>query len=345
MSLVITPGQFARRAELYLQLAQLTSAGFGLVAALEQIKNRPPALSFREPLQRILDEIARGRTFTQAVTNTGGWLPEFDLALLHAGETTGRLDSCFRNLADYYNERARLAKQMISQLLYPVGLIHFAAFVFLIVLPFATAGMNFDASLVWLFVRAGLFLSPLYFGTAFLIYALQSKHGETWRATIEAILHPIPMLGTARHYLALARLATALEALISAGVNIIEAWQLAANASGSPALRRLVLAQNPQLRAGRTPAEVIRECSRFPDMFSNLYTTGEVSGKLDESLHSIRRYYNEEGTRKLETLAALLPKLVYFGVVLAIAYNIIKFYSNLYGPGSPLDQAIKGFRD
>jgi len=32
------------------------------------------------------------------------------------------------------------------------------------------------------------------------------------------------MLGTARHYLALARLASALEALIAAGVTIIEAW-------------------------------------------------------------------------------------------------------------------------
>ena len=326
MSLVITPGQFSRRAELYLQLGQLTSAGLGMIRALEQIKCSPPARSFREPLQRMLDEIARGRTFTEAVANTGGWLPAFDVALLQAGETSGRLDNCFRTLADYYNDRARLAKQTISQLLYPVGLVHFAVFVFMIVLPFARAGMNFDAGLVWMFVKAALALAPLYVGTAFLIYALQNQHGEKWRATIEALLHPIPLLGTARHYLALARLATALEALIGAGVNIIEAWELAATASGSPALRRIVLAQKPQLLAGRTPAEVLRECSRFPDMFSNLYSTGEVSGKLDESLGSLRRYYNEEGTRKMETLVNLLPKAIYLLVMLGIAYFVIDFY-------------------
>ena len=112
-------------------------------------------------------------------------------------------------------------KQMISHLIYPIGLIHFAAFVFMMVLPFAAS--QFSASLFLLFAKAVFALSPLYLVTAMLIYATQSKHGEKWRATIEAILHLIPLLGTARHYLALARLATALEALISAGVTIIEA--------------------------------------------------------------------------------------------------------------------------
>ena len=134
------------------------------------------------------------------------------------------------------------------------------------------------------------------------------------------------MLGTARLYLALARLAAALEALIAAGVKPVEAWEIAANASGSPALRRIVRAQKTQIQEGRRPSEVIRECPRFPAMFSNLYATGEISGKLDESLGSIRHYYNEEGMRKLQTLAALLPKLVYFIVMLVIAYAVINFY-------------------
>ena len=86
------------------------------------------------------------------------WLPAFDLALIGAGEQSGRLDACFRMLADYYNDRARLIKQVISQLIYPVGLIHFAAFIFLIVLPFAHS--QFNASLPWLFVRAALHSLP-----------------------------------------------------------------------------------------------------------------------------------------------------------------------------------------
>jgi type IV pilus assembly protein PilC len=327
MPFIVTPRQFTQRAELYHQLGQLTSAGLGLVRALEQVKRNPPARSFRKPIQDLLDQLAKGGTFTEALQHTA-WFPTFDIALLEAGERSGRLDACLRLLADYYNDRARIAKQVISQLIYPVGLIHFAAFVFLIVLPYAHS--QFNASLLWLFVKAALVLSPLYFFTIFLIYATQNKHGEKWRAQIESLVHTIPILGTARRFLALARLAAALEALISAGVNIIEAWDLAATASGSPALRRAVENWKPQVVAGRTPAEVLNDCPKFPEMFANLYAIGEISGKLDDSLRRLYAYYNEEGTRKLHAFAQWTPRLVYCIVAVIIAYKVITFYTGYF---------------
>ena len=324
MPFIVTPRQFTQRAEFYHQLAQLTSAGIGIVPTLEQIKRNPPAPSFREPLQRLLDELAKGRTFTESLRQLGAWLPEFDIALIDAGERSGRLDICFRLLADYYNDRARIAKQVISQLVYPVGLIHFAAFIFVIVLPYAKS--QFNASILSLFVKATLVLSPLYLVMIFLIYATQSKHCEKWRARIESFIHPIPILGTARRFLALARLAAALEALINAGVNIVQAWDLAAAASGSPALRRAVENWKPQIEAGQTPAEIIRDCRKFPEMFANLYASGEVSGKLDETLRRLGAHYQEEGTRKLYAFAQWTPRIVYVLVAGIIAYKVVNFY-------------------
>ena len=327
MSLIVSPQQFTQRAELYHQLNQFTSAGIPIVRALEQIKRSPPAASFRKPLQRLLDGLAKGATLAESLQALN-WLPDFDLALIGAGEQSGRLDSCFRVLADYYNDRARMIKQVISQLIYPIGLVHFAAFVFLIVLPFARS--QFNASLFLLFARAALILSPLYGATALMIYATQGKHGENWRARIEALLRPVPILGTARHYLALARLAAALEALISAGVNIFEAWDLAATASGSPALRRAVAAWKPRVVAGQMPSEAVRLCPLFPETFANLYASGEISGKLDESLRNLHRLYNEDGTHKLNAFATWVPRLIYFLVVLVIAYKIIQFYTGQF---------------
>jgi type IV pilus assembly protein PilC len=324
MSLVITPGQLAKRAEFYQQLGQLTAAGVGIVRALDQLERHPPARSYREPLRRLLDEIGCGQTFTRALQNTTHWLPDLDIALLHAGEQSGRLDTSFRQLAAYYFDRARLMRQLISQLVYPVGLIHFAVFIFKVFLPFAYS--QFNASLTVLFAGAALTLAPFYLLTVLLIFAMQSRHGDAWRSFIESFLRVIPILGTARHYLSLARLATSLEALISAGVNIIEAWEIAATASGSPALRRAVFAWKPQLVAGQTPAEVVRDCPRFPEMFSSLYYTGEIGGKLDESLRQLHTYYQEEGSRKLQLFTQLATRVAYLVVVLIIAYCIVKFY-------------------
>jgi type IV pilus assembly protein PilC len=324
MPLIITPGQLSRRADFYHQLGQLTSAGLGLIRALEQLKQHPPDRSYREPIRRLLEQIAEGCTLTDALQRSGHWLPAFDVALLQAGEHSGRLEACFRLLADYYTDRARLARQMIGDLAYPVFLLHFAIFIF----PFAqffTSG-NWIA---YLSQTVGM-LIPLYVVVALMVFAGQSRHGETWRGWVESFLHPIPVLGVARHYLALARLAAALEALLSAGVTIIEAWELAATASGSPALRRTVVGWRPQVDGGQTPAEAITDSGRFPELFAAQYATGEISGQLDDTLKRLHIYYQEEGSRKLHAVSRWTPRAIYFCVVIMIAYRIIHFYTGYF---------------
>src|SRR5579859_7269416 len=133
MPLIVTPGQFSRRSEFYRQLGQLTAAGVGITAALEHLRRNPPERSFRRPIEALLERISQGYTLTESLQGLGSWAPEFDIALLRAGEQSGRLDATFRLLADYYADRAKLARQMISDLAYPAFLFHFAIFI----LPFA----------------------------------------------------------------------------------------------------------------------------------------------------------------------------------------------------------------
>jgi len=315
--MMVTPGQFTQRAEFYHQLAQLTAAGLGLVAALQQLQSHPPARSYREPLRKLLLELAAGRTLAEGLSNIDPWLPAFDVTLIEAGEKSGRLDQCFRLLSDYYGDRARMAKQFIGDLAYPVFLFHFSVLIL--------AFLQLVGSGNWLLVLV-VGLGPVYGITAFLIYAAQRRHGEAWRARVEAILHRVPVLGTGRRYLAVSRLAAALEALLSAGVTIIEGWELAAAASGSPGLNRTVTAWRPLLEAGRTPAELIRSSSGFPELFINQYATGEMSGTLDDTLRRMQAYYQEEGSRKLHSVAVWAPRLIYIGVLFMGGYIVVRFW-------------------
>ena len=324
MPLDFTPAQFARRAEFYHQLGSLTGAGLGLIRGLETLQRNPPARSYRQPIRRVLEQLAHGYTFAESLRRVGQWLPGFDVALLEAGEQSGRLEACFRLLADYYRDRAQLARQMIADLAYPLVLFHLAIFIF----PFA----QFFTSGNWVAYLTQTFgvLVPIYLVLALMIYAAQSRHGENWRAWFEAIIRPIPVLGTARHYLALSRLAAALEALLGAGVTVIEAWELAATASGSPALRRTVLAWRPLVNAGQTPAEVVSASARFPEMFANQYNTGEVSGTLDDTLRRLHNYYQQEGSRKLHAVAQWTPRAVYFLIMMMIAVYVVRFWTGYF---------------
>src|SRR6185295_18916460 len=198
----------------------------------------------------------------ESLRRSGAWLPEFDIALLQAGETSGRLDACFRVLADHYEDRARITRQMIADLAYPVALAHFAVFI----LPFPALFMSKITIAMYAVQTIGILL-PVYAAVAMIVFACQGRHGERWRSVIENLLRVFPVLGTARRWLALERLAGALEALISAGVTIIESWELAARACGSPAIRRNVVTWKPDLLGGATPADMVVASGIFPEMF------------------------------------------------------------------------------
>jgi type II secretory pathway component PulF len=71
---------------------------------------------------------------------------------------------------------------------------------------------------------------------------------------------------------------------------------------------------------------VLRASPRFPELFVNLYTSGEISGKLDETLRRLRDYFQEEGSRRMQLLAQMIPRVIYLAVAIAIAGFIIKFY-------------------
>ena len=322
--MIFTPGQFAQRAEFYHQLAQLTGAGIGVLRAVDQLQRSPPARSFREPLRQLSVELGGGNTFAESLRRIKGWLPEFDIALLQAGETSGRLDVCFDVLADYYEERARVTRQLIGDLLYPVFLMHFA--IFILPLPKLFQGGNVPLYLATTF---GVLL-PIYTIVIGIIIACQGQHGERWRALVEKVLEPLPAIGKARRYMALSRLSGSLEALIGAGVTIIEAWELAARACGSPSIRRNVSTWRPELLGGVTPAEMVTASGIFPDTFEHLYSTGEQTGKLDDTLGKLRRLYLEEGTRKMRLATQWYPIFFYLIVATIIAYKIIRFWTDYF---------------
>jgi type II secretory pathway component PulF len=327
MSLVLTPGQLEERSDLYHQLASLTSAGVTLPKALELLHRNPPRRSLRPLLAGLLMNLNEGESLGGSLLRLHRWIPSFDIALLQAGERSGRLDACFSLLAHYYRERASLARSVIADLLYPLFVLHFA----ILLLPVSSlVALVREGAVVPFLLQKLLVLGPLYGGVLLLVFACQGQHGEKWRAIIESVIGAIPILGTARRSLALARLAAALEALFNAGVNVINAWEMAATSSGSPALRREVFSWRTDIENGVTPAEKLRDAAEFPEIFANLYHTGEVSGKLDDSLLHLRAYYQDEGSRKLKLVAQWTPRLIYLLIMFGIAFQIISFYSGYF---------------
>ena len=118
---------------------------------------------------------------------------------------------------------------------------------------------------------------------------------------------------------------------MSAGVPVVRAWELSAASCGSPQLKRAISQWTPQLEHGTTPAEMVAQIGYFPDMFAQLYQSGEISGKLDETLTRLRTHFEEEGVLKLKNFSNILSYLIYFSVAALVGYSVIRFWMQYYG--------------
>jgi len=330
---MVTPAELNRRAELYSQLAAMIAAGVPLVKALEMAGRNRSLRSSQKTILELIQHLQAGLTFTDSMKHVQGWMPEFDIALLSVGEETGRLDVSFKQLSQYYEFRAKIIRNTISDLLITGATLH----VFLLVFPLGllTAFVlgiinnNYQQGFPFI-IEKSIVYGGLWGAIIFLIFACQGKRGEGWRALVENLSQMIPLFRTAQKYLVLARLSAALHALTNDGVSVIKGWELAAAASGSPRLKREVSAWAPHIEGGVTPAEMINQVSYFPETFANLYFTAENSGKLDETLDRLHTYYQEEGFRALHLFTRILNGVIYAIVVALVAYNVISFYAGYF---------------
>ena len=342
---MVTPGQLNRRAALFEQLAAMIAAGVPLTKALEMAaKNRSTGIP-QKILQELTHHLQEGHTFSDAMQLVSGqkrgmdvslkpgnkacWLSEFDTALLSAGEESGRLDATFKLLARYYASRAKIIHDTIAGSIITVVTLH----VFLLVFPlgflvaFVLGIVNNDFSKCLPFIVEKIVVFGALYGLAgSLSFAGQGNRGEGWRACVESVFGMIPLLRTAVKDLAVARIAMALDSLLSAGVPVVRSWELAASACGSPHLKREILKWTPQLEHGTTPADMVAQIRYFPDMFTQLYHSGEISGKMDETLQRLHTYFEEEGFRKLQAFCRIVNFIIYFSIAITIGIFVIRFY-------------------
>jgi type II secretory pathway component PulF len=312
-----------QRANLYHQVGASLAAGIPLAETLRFLVDQSPGAE-RAALAASVERLRKGSSLTEALRQSGGPQPEFDIALLAAAEQSGHLDAACRRLGEHYAERAKIARQVRGQLIYPAILLHMAVLIF----PNSELTALVMEGSVGRFVMTKLLvLAPIYAAAWLVLRVLRGEGSFAWRLFLERFLAHVPVFGSARRNLALASLCAALEGLVRAGVSMGRAWETAAAASGSAVMQEAVSTWRPVVEAGTAPSGLLGESPEFPRTFAKLYRTGEVSGTLDETLERMRRMYQEEGSRQLQVAAEWAPRVLYIGIVLAIAVEVISFYS------------------
>jgi general secretion pathway protein F len=301
----------------YRQLAVMLAAGVSLERALESLKLAAPGRRLRQVSASILAGIRAGCDLAEALAAQGAVFPPLHRELLFVGERTGSLERVLRQLAEMMEQQEAIRREIWAQLLYPLLLLHLSVVVG--PLPALVFTRDYGA-----YGRTTLLSLGFLYAVAATLWFIGRRisRGRSNLAMADRLVLAVPMVGKIHRDLSLARFSSALKALLNAGVGILEAMPRAGAASGSVLLASAARAAVPELKRGEPLISAM--AGALPPEALGLLATGQASGKLDDMLDHLERHFFEEGRRRLRTLAHWLPKLIYFGAVLWVGWNILE---------------------
>ncbi|MDB6080123.1 MAG: ral secretion pathway protein [Akkermansiaceae bacterium] len=311
----------------YAELAKLLSAGFPIRDAAAAMKDT------RLPRQQtaILDEmevgLGEGKSIADSFAGGSGQVSDLEKSIIGAGERGGRLAPAFQHLADYYGLLAESRKQAVQSMAYPFLLLNFGVIVGALI-----PGLSSGASSAEMLGHIGMNLGLLYLGLTVvgLLVAFLLKTALN-NSTVDSLLNSVPLVGSARRNMAMARFTKVYHVCILAGLSISESARTASTASQSGKIRAAGKQLAITAEAGDRLGPLFISSGAFPKAFARSYSTAEESGGLDKDLARWAGVYQENASQSTKLLATAVPKLVYLLVMVYIAYQIISFYMGQYG--------------
>jgi len=316
------------KATIFRELAKLLKADFHLDRTLALLLNQKPKPTVAVFLKAAQEHLSAGVGLTEALRQTpGGAMTPLDLAMVGAGESSGRLEQSFQLLARYYASLVESAKKARSALLYPLILAHLG--VILPELPAAIAGDTLAELPVRILTRLGVLWLVLW--AVFKGWKSLSQKAETSPGT-DRWIGRMPLLGSMRRHWALARFTQVAHSALLAAVRPQEWVRLAGEASGSGQFLAGTQIAASLVGDGQPIATSLRSGGGFPKDFVDALDTAEETGTLDHEMARWAELEAEQARESTERVAAWLPKVLYAVIALYVAARIIGMMSAIYAP-------------
>lgn len=279
------------------QMAGLLGAGLPLERALASLAEESDSELQRQVNAALRSVVNEGGSFASAMAQQPREFPALMVAVVEAGEHSGRLHTVLERVADDMEARQALRAQLTGAALYPAIVSAVAVLIVLFLLAYvlpqvAAVFQGTRQSLPWLTV-AMLAASDLVrsYGAAILLVlvlaALALRRAlvhQDLRLRWDAAWLRVPVLGRMLRDYNAARFASTLALLVGAGVPILRALQGAADTVGNLRLRRDVAEALVLVREGAPLAAALAQGKRLPGLLVTFARLGEQTGHMPDML-------------------------------------------------------------
>jgi type II secretory pathway component PulF len=318
------------------QLGHLLSAGMTLDEALSIMERRFKHPKLHALSQALHQALIDGRALSQAMRDYPRIFSPLYVNLVSAGEASGALSEIMRRLVTHLADVKALRDRVQQALVYPAVLV--VAGLGLIVI-FMTVMVP---RLSGFFEQTGQPLPPAtrilltvnhlivaYWWVALLavgaIYGMQKlfTRDAAGRKTWDYFLWRIPGYGHITRYRFYAQFARTLGTLVENGVTLLRALELLEEVSGNEWIRQKMVDVRRAVIDGASLSNALRVQNIFPDMFLDMMSVGEQTGRFGETMTMIADVYERELDKQVKITSTLIPPLIM--VVIASVVGLVVF--------------------
>lgn len=324
------------------QLYQMLKAGVPMARALEALgEDQGPGMT--RISRQMAARVSAGAPLSAAMSEHPKTFDDVVRAYVSAGERTGSTMETLGRMSQLLERRASLSNKIKAVTAYPkmvagaIGMILAGIIVFLVpryediyssfdtdlpaptqalvnfsrsIPPFTSSpfGLNFRSPVLWFLVFAGIWK----------IIKPSLEANPRYVVLADKVRFRLPIFGQLNKRRMLFQWTSTLSGGLSSGVQLPDALELAAAASGSRWQQTILPELQEGVRAGRPLSElIVQHTDLFPANVRSMVSTGEETGELDTMLDSVAVALDDE----IDTIIAGLSSkievalLLFLGIV------------------------------
>lgn len=324
------------------QLATMINAGLPLTEALSILQTQG-SVKMKETISLILRDIREGRTLAEALAKFPKLFSPVYISLVRAGESAGILDNILNKLADNLEAQKAFKAKIIGALIYPaiilLGMVGVMFVMMIFVIPKMTVfykdfGSELPAPTKILMAISDIFtkfwwLFPLViFGVISLFKSINAKRNGRFK--IDTLKLKIPIAGKLLKQVSLAEVTRTLGLLVGAGVSIVDALEISSKAANNIVFEEGILTAGEQVKKGFTLSSALAENPVFPSILQQMLAVGEETGKTDEILAKVAKFFQSESEEALKGLTTAIEPLIMIILGLGVGALIFAIIMPMY---------------
>ncbi len=317
-------------------LSIMLNAGLTITDSIEIIKKQSESKGLAKLINGIEDEIRAGNSLSSALENHPDHFSNFYIALVKAGEASGKLDNVLDKLAHNLEKQREFKGKITGALIYPAIILVVMFVVIFLMITFVIPNLlnvykSFDAQLPpqTLFL---INLSDFFVAWWWLILIsigaagwgiLKYKQSRTGKKTMDRIMLHVPIVGKVLKVSALVDTTRTLSILVSSGVSLLDALDIITETTNNVVYQEALGNLRKGVEKGNPLWAIMEEQAVFPQILIQMTRVGEQTGKLDETLDHLSRYFEAESEMAVKALTTMIEPTVL--VLLGITVGFVVF--------------------